>query len=35
LLIKHDNVEELRTAYAKQAAKAKALVPNEDFSIGG
>jgi hypothetical protein len=35
LLIKHDNVEELRNAYAKQEAKSKALVPNEDFSIGG
>jgi hypothetical protein len=31
-LIKHDNVEELRTAYAKGKSK---LQPNEDFSIGG
>jgi hypothetical protein len=31
-LIKHDNVEELRTAYTKGKSK---LQPNEDFSIGG
>jgi hypothetical protein len=35
MLIKHDNVDELRNAYAAQNAKAKAIQPNEDFSIGG
>jgi hypothetical protein len=35
MLIKHDNVDELRAAYANQTAKAKAIQPNEDFSIGG
>jgi hypothetical protein len=35
MLIKHDNVDELRAAYANQASKAKAIQPNEDFSIGG
>jgi len=34
-LIKHDNVEQLRNAYAAQSAKSKAITPNEDFSIGG
>jgi len=35
MLIKHDNVDELRNAYAAQSAKAKAIQPNADFSIGG
>jgi hypothetical protein len=34
-LIKHDNVEQLRAAYAAQSTKSKAITPNEDFSIGG
>jgi hypothetical protein len=32
--IQHDNVEELRAAYAAQNAK-NAIQPNEDFSIEG
>jgi hypothetical protein len=36
-LIKHDNVEQLRAAYAAQNGKSSAIRPNvsEDFSIGG
>jgi hypothetical protein len=35
--IKHDNVEQLRAAYAVQTGKSSAIKPNvaEDFSIGG
>lgn len=35
MLIKHDNVEELRAAYAAQTSKSNAIQPNADFSIGG
>jgi hypothetical protein len=33
LTIQHDNIEELRNAYAAQNATSKAIVPNEDFTI--
>jgi hypothetical protein len=33
LTIQHDNIEELRNAYATQNATSKAIVPNEDFTI--
>jgi hypothetical protein len=32
-VINHDNIEELRAAYAVQQAKQVAIQPNEDFSI--
>jgi hypothetical protein len=32
--VEHDNVDELRSAYSAQE-KAKAIQPNEDFSIEG
>jgi hypothetical protein len=35
MLIKHDNVEELRAAYSAQNSKSNAIQPNADFSIGG
>lgn len=31
VLVKHDNVEQLRAAYATQAAKSQAIKPNADF----
>lgn len=31
VLVKHDNVEQLRAAYAVQAAKSQAIKPNADF----
>lgn len=34
ILIKHDNGDELRAAYNAQKSN-KAILPNEDFSIGG
>jgi hypothetical protein len=34
-LVKHDNVDELRAAYAMTANRSKAIQPNDDFSIGG
>ena len=33
VLIKHDNVEELRAAYAVQNSKPQAIKPNTDFAI--
>ena len=33
VLIKHDNVEELRAAYAIQNNKSQAIKPNTDFAI--
>jgi hypothetical protein len=33
ITVQHDNVEELREAYAAQINASKALKPNEDFSI--
>jgi hypothetical protein len=35
-LIQHDNVEQLRNAYAAESGKSSAIKPNtaEDFSIG-
>jgi hypothetical protein len=33
VLIKHDNVDELRTAYAIQNNKSQAIKPNTDFAI--
>jgi len=33
ILIKHDNVDELRIAYAMQNNKSKAVKPNTDFAI--
>jgi hypothetical protein len=32
---KHDNVDELRAAYAVSAGKSQAIKPNQDFSIEG
>jgi hypothetical protein len=32
---KHDNVDELRSAYATQSGASNAIKPNEDFSIEG
>lgn len=33
VLIKHDNVDELRSAYAIQSGKSQAIKPNTDFAI--
>ena len=33
ITLQHDNVEELRTAYASQSAISAAITPNEDFAI--
>lgn len=32
-LVKHDNIEQLRNAYAAQSVKSNAIQPNADFSI--